>query len=60
MNNITLLRMKHTAKLERLIKDNASYDEILKQSQILDKYIMAEIKSNPKFSIKKETNRPKC
>ena len=52
MNNITLLRMKHTAKLERLIKNNASYDEILKQSQILDKFIMEEIKNNPKYKIK--------
>lgn len=50
MNNITLLRMKHTAKLEKLIKENASYEEILKQSQIVDKYIMEEIKKDPKYA----------
>ena len=56
MNNITLLRMKHTAKLERLIKNNASYEEILKQSQIVDKYIMEEIKNNPKYTNKSSNN----
>lgn len=39
----TLVRLKHTAKLEKLIEDGASYDEILKQSQILDKYISMEM-----------------
>lgn len=46
MRNMTLLRIKHTAKLEKLINSNASYDEILKQSQIVDKYIVYEFKNS--------------
>lgn len=38
------LIMKNTAKLEKLIKTNAPYEEILKQSQKLDKYILLQMK----------------
>ena len=39
-----LLRLKNTAKLERMIEEGCSYDEILKQSQKLDQYISDEMK----------------
>ena len=45
MRNITLLRLKHTAKLEKLIKQNADYNKILKESRIVDKYIVIEMKN---------------
>ena len=35
MRNITLLRLKHTAKLEKLIKQNADYNKILKELYLL-------------------------
>jgi hypothetical protein len=44
MDSKTLyLIMKNTAKLEKLIKTNAPYEKILKQSQKLDKYIMLQM-----------------
>lgn len=43
MRNQTLKRLKHTAKLESLIDQDADYDEILKQSQQIDKYIVEEM-----------------
>ena len=39
MKSQTLKRLKHTAKLESLIAQEADYNKILKQSQKLDKYI---------------------
>ena len=45
MSNITLLRIKHTAKLEKLIKQNADYNKILKESRIVDKYIVIEMRN---------------
>ncbi len=45
MRNITLLRLKHTAKLEKLIKQNADYNKILKESRIVDKYIVIEMRN---------------
>ena len=42
-SKICLLVLKNTAKLEKLISQNASYDKILKQSQKLDKYILLEM-----------------
>lgn len=38
------LILKNTAKLEKLIKSNAPYEKILRQSQKLDKYIMIQMK----------------
>ncbi len=35
--------LKHTAKLEKLIQQNAPYSQILKQSQLLDKYISEQM-----------------
>ena len=45
MRNITLLRLKHTAKPEKLIKQNADYNKILKESRIVDKYIVIEMRN---------------
>lgn len=45
MRNITLLRLKHTAKLEKLIKQNADYNKILRESRIVDKYIVIEMRN---------------
>lgn len=49
-SNICLLVLKNTAKLEKLISENASYDKILKQSKKLDKYLLIRMK----FIMKKE------
>ena len=38
------LILKHTAKLEKLIETDAPYEKILEQSQLLDKYIMIQMK----------------
>ena len=36
--DVTLAIKKHRAKLEQMILDNKDYNEIVKQSQKLDKY----------------------
>ncbi len=43
MSNITLLRLKHTAKLEKLIREGAPYKKILRESRIVDQYIAMEM-----------------
>ena len=43
MKSQTLKRLKHTAKLESLIAQEADYNKILKQSQRIDKYIVEEM-----------------
>ncbi len=43
-SNIAYLILKNTARLEKLIKENAPYDKILKQSQKLDKYILIKMR----------------
>ena len=40
------MRLKHTAKLERLLKEGVPYEEILKQSKKVDKFIAQEMKFN--------------
>lgn len=40
---IYLLILKNRAKLSKLIEENAPYEKILHQSQILDKYIIKQI-----------------
>ena len=37
-------RIKHAAKLEKLIEENADYDEILKESKKIDKLIIDELR----------------
>lgn len=39
----TKKRLKHTAKLEKMITEGADYEKILKQSQIVDMYIAKEL-----------------
>jgi hypothetical protein len=40
---LSFLILKNTAKLEKLIKQDAPYSKILKQSQLLDKYIAKQM-----------------
>lgn len=42
-SKIVYLILKHTAKLEKLIETNAPYEKILKESRILDKYILIQM-----------------
>ena len=43
-SNIPYLILKKSAKLNKLIENNAPYEKILKQSQKLDKYIIIYMK----------------
>lgn len=45
----SLLILKNKAKLSKLIETNAPYEKILHQSQILDKYIIEQIKAMNKI-----------
>lgn len=49
MKNITLLRLKHTAKLESLIEEGAPYELILKESKKIDKLIIEELKARGQY-----------
>lgn len=40
---ISLLIFRNKAKLEKLIEQDAPYDKILRQSEILDKYIFKQM-----------------
>lgn len=40
---LSFLILKNTAKLEKMIRQNAPYSKILKQSQLLDKYIVKQM-----------------
>lgn len=42
-SNTAYLILKNTAKLDKLIKENAPYDKILNQSEKLDKYILIKM-----------------
>lgn len=54
MKDLTLVRLKETAKLESLITLGADYNTIIKQSQKIDKYIIKEMeRRNNKKDIKK-------
>ena len=44
MKDITLLRLKNTAKLEKMIEEGHSYEDILNQSKKIDEYIVCEMK----------------
>lgn len=50
-SKVCLLVLKNTAKLEKLISENASYDKILKQNQKLDKYILLEMQYINKIGV---------
>ena len=43
-SNIPYLILRNSAKLEKLIENNAPYEKILKQSRKLDKYIIIYMK----------------
>ena len=51
--SISLKRLKVTAKLEKLIMQNASYEKIVKQSKILDNYIQIQLDQMNKSKRKK-------
>lgn len=42
-------RIKHAAKLEKLIEENADYNEILEESKKIDKLIIDELKIKGKI-----------
>ena len=42
-SNIPLLILKNKAKLSKLIENDAPYEEILKRSKILDKFILEQM-----------------
>jgi len=46
------LILRNKAKLEKLIQENAPYEKILRQSQLLDKYIMKQINAMNKIESK--------
>lgn len=53
MNSKTNNFIKKNVKiLEQMIETNASYDEIVKQSQKLDKYIIIEMKHINKIRVR--------
>lgn len=43
-SKLSLLILKNRVKLVKLIEDNTPYEDILKQSQLLDKYIVKQMK----------------
>ena len=43
-SRISYLILKNSARLEKLIESDAPYEQILKQSQKLDKYIIIYMK----------------
>lgn len=42
-SSISLKKLKANAKLEKLIMENAPYEKIVRQSQILDKYVQIQL-----------------
>lgn len=50
-SNIPYLILKNSAKLNKLIENNAPYEKILKQSQKLDKYIIIQMKHINKIEV---------
>lgn len=59
MKNLTLIRLKETAKLESLIASGADYNTIIKQSQKIDKYIIKEM-NRRNYKKNKANLTPKC
>ena len=51
---IPLKKLKETAKLEKLIKQNAPEDKILKQSKLLDKYVLIQCEQMNKYTKKQQ------
>lgn len=42
--SIDLLIFRNRARLEKLIREDADYNKILKQSQLIDKYIVIKMR----------------
>ena len=57
MKNMTLLRLKQTAKLEHMIEEGCRYEDILKESKKLDKFIVHEMQQNIKKTIDKSPGK---
>ena len=55
----TLLRLKNTARLEKMIEEGYEYEQILQQSQKLDNYITSEMKKRNGLSEADEKNSHK-
>ncbi len=51
---IPLKKLKETARLEKLIKQNAPEEKILKQSQKLDRYVLIQYKQMNKYNNKQQ------
>ena len=51
---IPLKKLKETARLEKLIKQNAPGEKILKQSQKLDRYVLIQYKQMNKYNNKQQ------
>lgn len=52
-STISLKKLKLTAKLEKLMLGNAPYEEIVRQSKILDNYVQIQFKQMNKSKEKK-------
>lgn len=52
-SKIALKKLKANAKLEKLIRENAPKEKILKQSKLLDTYIEIQFKQMNKYKKKK-------
>lgn len=52
-SSISLKKLKATAKLEKLIMQNAPYEKVVRQSKILDNYIQIQFKQMNKSKRKK-------
>ena len=52
--NVPLKKLKETARLEKLIKQNAPEEKILKQSQKLDRYVLIQYKQMNKYNNKQQ------
>ena len=51
---IPLKKLKETARLEKLNKQNAPEEKILKQSQKLDRYVLIQYKQMNKYNNKQQ------
>jgi len=50
-SKLIYLIVRNKAKLEKLIENDAPYEKILKQSQVLDRYIMIQMKYINKIGV---------
>lgn len=50
-SKLIYLIVRNKAKLEKMIENDAPYEKILKQSQVLDRYIMIQMKYINKIGV---------